>query len=160
MQAQGLSTDPAAVQGPPFNISYNAAIATDKLAGATEGIDLLLSQFNLDAIVAPTDNPPWPTDLINGDHFVVGTSSPAAIVGYPIINVPMGFTFGVPVGISFMGTAFSEPTLIKLASGFEAVTHARKAPQFLSTLPFNTKGEPTEVRERRLLPQRVAPSRI
>jgi len=157
VQAQGLSTDPAAVQG-PFGISYNDAIAADKLFGATEGIDQLLSQFHLDAIVAPTDNPPWPTDLINGDHFVVGTSSPAAIVGYPIINVPMGFTFGVPVGISFMGTAFSEPTLIKLASGFEAVTHARKAPQFLSTLPFNTKGEPTQVRERRLLPQRVAPS--
>ena len=159
VQAQGLSTDPAAVQG-PFGISYNDAIAADKLFGATEGIDLLLSQNKLDAIVAPTDNPPWPTDLINGDHFVIGTSSPAAIVGYPIINVPMGFTFGVPVGISFIGTAFSEPTLIKLASGFEAVTHARKAPQFLSTLPFNTKGEPTQVRERRLLPQRVAPSRV
>jgi len=157
-QAQGLSTDPAAVQGPPFGISYNAAIAVDKLAGATEGIDLLLSRFSLDAIVAPTDNPPWPTDLINGDHFVVGTSSPAAIVGYPIINVPMGFTFGVPVGISFFSTAFSEPTLIKLASGFEAVTQARKAPQFLSTLPFNTKGEPMRVHQRHLLPQRAAPS--
>jgi len=160
VQAQRLSTDPAAIQGKPFEISYNDAIAADKLFGATEGIDQLLSQFSLDAIVAPTDNPPWPTDLINGDHFVVGTSSPAAIVGYPIINVPMGFTFGVPVGISFMGTAFSEPTLIKLASGFEAVTHARKAPQLLSTLPFNTKGEPTGVRQRRLLPQRVAPSRM
>src|SRR5262249_13719190 len=122
--------------------------------------DLLLSQNKLDAIVAPTDNPSWPTDLINGDHFVVGTSSPAAIVGYPIINVPMGFTFGVPVGISFIGTAFSEPTLIKLASGFEAGPHAGKPPHPLSTLPFNTKGEPTEVRERPLLPQRVAPSRI
>ncbi len=157
-QTEGLSSDPTAVQGPPFGISYKDAIAADKLFGATEGIDLLLSQNNLDAIVAPTDNPPWPTDLINGDHFVIGTSSPAAIVGYPIINVPMGFTFGVPVGISFMGTAFSEPTLIRLASGFEAVTQARKEPQFLSTLPFNTKGEPTRVRERRLPPQRVAPS--
>jgi amidase len=148
------------VTDPTVKQQYADALATDKLIGATEGIDLLLSQNTLDAIVAPTDNPPWPTDLINGDHFVIGTSSPAAIVGYPIINVPMGFTFGVPVGISFMGTAFSEPTLIKLASGFEAVTHARKAPQFLSTLPFNTKGEPTSVRQRRLLPQRVAPSRM
>jgi len=148
------------VTDPTVKQQYLDALATDKLIGATDGIDLLLSQHSLDAIVAPTDNPPWPTDLINGDHFVIGTSSPAAIVGYPIINVPMGFTFGVPVGISFMGTAFSEPTLIKLASGFEAVTHARKAPQLLSTLPFNTKGEPTSVRQRRLLPQRVAPSRM
>jgi len=148
------------VTDPTVKQQYLDALATDKLIGATEGIDLLLSQHSLDAIVAPTDNPPWPTDLINGDHFVIGTSSAAAIVGYPIINVPMGFTFGVPVGISFMGTAFSEQTLIKLASGFEAVTHARKAPQLLSTLPFNTKGEPTSVRQRRLLPQRVAPSRI
>ena len=148
------------VTDPTVKKQYLAALATDKLIGATQGIDQVLSQFNVDAIVAPTDNPPWPTDLINGDHFVIGTSSAAAIVGYPIINVPMGFTFGVPVGISFMGTAFSEPTLIKLASGFEAVTHARKAPQFLSTLPFNTKGEPTQVRQRRLLPQRVAPSRM
>jgi amidase len=98
---------------------------------------MLLSQFHLDAIVAPTDNPSWPTDLINGDHFVVGSSSPPAIVGYPNINVPMGMTFGVPVGISFFSTAFSEPALIKLASGFEAVTHARQVPQFLQTLPFS-----------------------
>ena len=154
--AQSFSTDPNVVQA--FGFSYNQAIAHDKLIGATEGIDQLLTLNNLDAIVAPTDNPSWPTDLINGDHVVVGSSSPAAIVGYPIINVPMGFTFGVPVGISFMGTAFSEPTLIKLASGFEAVTHARKAPQFLSTLPFNTRGEPTSVKQRRLPPPRTAPS--
>jgi amidase len=154
--SESFSTDPNVVQA--FGFSYNQALARDQLIGATEGIDLLLSQNSLDAIVAPTDNPPWPTDLINADHFVIGTSSPAAIVGYPIINVPMGFTFGVPVGISFMGTAFSEHTLIKLASGFEAVTQARKAPQFLSTLPFNTKGEPMRVHQRHLLPQRVAPS--
>lgn len=154
-QAQTFSTDPTVVQA--FGFSYNAAIARDILIGATQGIDQLLAQNSLDAIVAPTDNPPWPTDLINGDHFVIGSSSPPAIVGYPIINVPMGFTFGVPVGISFMGTAFSEPTLIKLASGFEAVTKARKAPQFLSTLPFNTPGEPTRVHRRHLLGPRVAP---
>jgi amidase len=156
--AETFSSDPTAVQ--PLGMSYNDAIAADILFGAAEGIDLLLSQNRLDAIVAPTDNPPWPTDLINGDHFVVGSSSPAAIVGYPIINVPMGFTFGVPVGISFFSTAFSEPTLIKLASGFEAVTHARHEPQFLSTLPFNTKGEPTKVHRRHLPPQRTIPSSL
>ena len=141
----------------PLGMSYSAAIAADKLFGATEGIDLLLTQNNLHAIVAPTDNPAWPTDLINGDHFVIGTSGPAAIVGYPIINVPMGFTFGVPVGISFMGTAFSEPTLIKLASGFEHVTQARRPPLLLRTLPFDTKGLPSRVRPSRRGPQRVVP---
>ena len=144
----------------PLGMSYDQAIAFDKLIGATEGIDQLLTDNNLDAIVAPTDSPAFPTDLINADHFIFGSSSPAAIVGYPIINVPMGMTFGVPVGISFMGTAFSEPKLITLASGFEAVTHARRQPTFLATLPFNTKGEPTRVKQRRVMPGRVAPSHI
>jgi amidase len=142
--AASLSTDPNAQQG--FGFSYNEALAHDQLIGATQGIDLLLSQNNLDAIVAPTDNPPWPTDLINGDHFVIGSSSPCAIVGYPIINVPSGFSFGVPVGISFMGTAFSEPKLIKLASGFEATTHARQKPQFLETLNLGANPSPTRGR--------------
>ncbi len=148
--ADSFSTDPNAVQA--FGFSYNQAIAADKLFGATEGIDLILSpkgnslHKQLDAIVAPTDNPPWPTDLINGDHFVVGSSSPAAIVGYPIINVPAGLSFGVPVGISFMGTAFSEPRLIKVASGFEAVTQARQKPQFLPTLSLGANPSPTRGR--------------
>jgi len=142
--AASLSTDPNAQQG--FGFSYNEALAHDQLIGATQGIDQLLSQNNLDAIVAPTDNPPWPTDLINGDHFVIGSSSPCAIVGYPIINVPSGFSFGVPVGISFMGTAFSEPKLIKLASGFEATTHARQKPQFLETLNLGANPSPTKGR--------------
>ena len=141
--AASFSSDPNAIQ--PTGMSYNQAIAADKLFGATEGIDALLSQFNLDAIVAPTDNPAWPTDLINADHFVVGSSSPPAIVGYPNINVPMGMTFGVPVGMSFFSTAFSEPTLIKLASGFEAVTHARQKPEFLTTLPFTEPSPATTV---------------
>ena len=132
--AESFSTDPTVTQA--FGFSYNDALVHDQLIGATEGIDMLLADNNLDAIVAPTDNPAWPTDLINGDHFVIGSSSPAAIAGYPIINVPSGMSFGVPLGISFFSTAFSEPTLIKLASGFEAVTHARQKPQFLSTLPF------------------------
>ncbi len=142
--AASLSTDPNAQQG--FGFSYNEALAHDQLIGATQGIDLLLAQNNLDAIVAPTDNPPWPTDLINGDHFVIGSSSPCAIVGYPIINVPSGFSFGVPVGISFMGTAFSEPRLIKLASGFEATTHQRQKPQFLQTLNLGANPSPTKGR--------------
>ncbi len=152
--AETFSTDPNAVQ--PTGLTFNQAIAQDIQFGATEGIDFLLKKFKLDAIVAPTDNPPWPTDLINSDHFVIGSSSPAAIVGYPIINVPAGLSFGVPVGTSFMSTAFSEPTLIKLASGFEAVTHARQKPQFLQTLPF--PGSTTElVRGHGRMPRTVRP---
>ena len=142
--AASLSTDPTAQLG--FGFSYNEALTHDQLIGGTEGMDMLLSQNKLDAIVAPTDNPPWPTDLINGDHFVIGSSSPCAIVGYPIINVPSGLSFGVPVGISFMGTAFSEPGLIKLASGFEAVTHQRQKPQFLQTLNLGANPSPTKGR--------------
>src|SRR6266704_3318659 len=154
-----FSTDPNAVQ-PGFGMSYNDALAADRLFGATEGIDQLLTQNNLHAIVAPTDNRAWPTDLINGDHFVIGASGPAAIVGYPIINVPMGFVFGVPVGISFMGTAFSEPMLITLASGFEHVTRARRTPQFLRTLPFDTTGLPSRVRPVRRGSHRAMPMHL
>lgn len=152
--AQTFSTDPTVTQA--FGLSYNDALVQDKLIGATEGIDQLLSQNSLDAIVAGTAPPAWPTDLINADHDVLGTSSPAAIVGYPIINVPAGMSFGVPVGISFMGTAFSEPALIKLASGFEAVAQARQKPQFLSTLPFSGP-PPFRVRSRRQIPNKQSP---
>src|SRR5437867_9147912 len=154
-------TNPDAIQ--PLGLSYNQALAQDQLFGASEGIDLLLRQNSLQAIVASTDTPDCPTDLITGDHCVFGSSSPAAIVGYPIINVAMGFSFGTPVGISFMGTAFSEPTLIKLASSFEAVTQARKPPKFLATLPFDTKGMPTPTRvhrRRNVGHGRVAPFRL
>jgi amidase len=95
--------------------------------------------FNLDAVVSATDNPAWSTDLIYGDHFIFGTSGLAASEGYPIVQVPAGMVFGAPLGISFFGTAFSEPTLIKLASGFEAATQVRahNLPTFADTVPFN-----------------------
>jgi amidase len=117
-------------------MTYNQALEIDRQAGVN-GIDAALARFAVEAIVAPTGTPVWPTDLINGDNFEFATSGLAAIVGYPIINVPMGDVFGVPVGISFIGTAFSEPTLIRLASGFEHVTRARIEPQFFPTLPRN-----------------------
>ena len=82
-------------------------------------------QFNLDAVVAPTDNPAWSTDLLYGDHFVFGSSGLGAPGGYPYVQVPAAKVFGIPFGITFFGTAFSEPKLITLASGFEAVTQAR-----------------------------------
>jgi len=110
-------------------MSYNDALKIDHLAGAS--LDAALADFNLDAIVAPTDSPGWTTDLILGDHFLFASSGLAGPPGYPIIQVPAGEVLGMPVGISFIGTAFSEQRLIKLASGFEAVTHARFQPTFV-----------------------------
>jgi hypothetical protein len=88
-------------------------------------------------VLAPTDNPAWPTDLLYGDRFIFGSSGLAAAAGYPIVQVPAGNVFGIPLGISFLGTAFSEPKLIKLASGFEAVTRerAKNPPTFALMLP-------------------------
>src|SRR5499427_5850457 len=124
---------------PAFNgMTYNQALAIDQNAGVN-GIDAAISQFHLDAVVSATDNPAWATDLIYGDHFIFGTSGLAAGPGYPIVQVPAGMVFGAPMGVSFFGTAFSEPTLIKLASGFEAATQVRKhnLPTFAQTVPFD-----------------------
>jgi len=90
-------------------------------------------------VVSATDNPAWPTDQLFGDRFFFGTSGLAAAPGYPIVQVPAGVVFGLPLGISFFGTAFSEPTLIKLASGFEAATQVRahNLPTFAPTTPSN-----------------------
>ena len=117
-------------------LTYTQALEIDRLAGVN-GIDAALNSYGLEAIATPTGTPVWPTDLINGDRFEFGTSSMAAIVGYPIVNVPMGDVFGVPLGISFIGTAFSEPALIRIASGFEHAKPARIVPQFAPTLPQN-----------------------
>jgi amidase len=118
------------------NMTYNQALEIDRLSGVN-GIDKALQDFDLDAIIAPTDNPAWATDLLYGDRFLFGSSGLAAGAGYPIIQVPAAMVFGVPLGISFMSTAFSEPTLIRLASGFEAVTRTRaqNPPTFALMLP-------------------------
>ncbi|MBN2348119.1 MAG: amidase [Bacteroidales bacterium] len=99
-----------------------------------KGIDALTEQHNLDAIIGPTNGPAWNIDWVNGDHFGGGSSSPAAISGYPAITVPAGFVHGLPVGISFFGKAWSEPVLLKLAFAFEQATLHRKAPEFLGSL--------------------------
>ena len=127
--------DPQPIFG---GLTYNQALAIDHDAGAN-GIDKAIHDFHLDAVVSATDNPAWSTDLIYGDHFIFGTSGLAAAPGYPIVQVPAGMVFGTPLGISFFGTAFSEPTLVKLASGFEAVTQVRahNPPTFAATVPFN-----------------------
>jgi len=133
--AETMDTSSPDAPQPAFGgMTYNQALDIDQKAGV-DGIDLALSQFHLDAVVAPTDGPAWTTDLINSDHFIFASSGLAAAPGYPIIQVPSGMVLGVPAGISFLGTAFSEPALIKLASGFEAVTHARTVPTFAQSLP-------------------------
>jgi amidase len=130
-------------------LTYNQALDLDQAAGVS--MDQALSQFNLDAVVTATDNPAWATDLLYGDHFIFGTSGLAAGPGYPIVQVPAAFPkrcasptqptnctqFGVPLGISFFGTAFSEPKLITLASGCEAATQVRahNLPTFAATAP-------------------------
>jgi len=108
-------------------------------AGRADGIDKTMDTNKLDALIAPTGGPAWVTDLINGDNGAGQTSSAAAIARYPSVSLPAGTVFGLPVGISFFGRAWSEPTLIKLAYGFEQVTKARRAPQFLPTADLSVK---------------------
>ena len=144
--AQALDTsgpNPGDNPQPIFGgLTYNQALAIDHKAG-TDGIDAALSQFNLDAVVAPTDSPAWTTDLLLSDHFLFASSGLAGGPGYPIINVPAANVLGLPMGISFLGTAFSEPTLIKLASGFEAATHARFEPTFTGNVTTANTGGTT-----------------
>ena len=113
---------------------YIDALAKNHQLSRAEGIDAVMDRLQLDALVAPTGSPAWVTDLVNGDHSIGGSSNFAAVAGYPNINVPAGMLFGLPVGISFFGRAWSEPTLIKIASGFEQTIKARTPPRFLATL--------------------------
>ncbi len=117
---------------------YVAAVERGPRLAGPEGIDAVIAEHNLDAIVAPTGSPAWPIDLVNGDHFTGASSTAAAMAGYPIVQINAGFAFGLPIGISFMGGAFSEPTLIKLASGFENVVQPRRPPTFLKTMELPT----------------------
>jgi amidase len=124
----------AEAKGPLTDQAYVDALAKNRQLARVEGIDALMDKHQLDAIVAPTGGPAWLTDLVNGDHSAGGSSNAAAVAGYPNINVTAGLIGGLPVGISFFGRAWSEPTLIKLAYSFEQATKARKAPRFLPTI--------------------------
>ncbi|HYU09831.1 MAG TPA: amidase [Gemmatimonadales bacterium] len=120
-QAKGPLTDPA----------YRDALAKDQRLSRTEGLDVAFAQNTLDAIVAPTGSPPWPTDLVNGDHFLGASSTSAAVAGYPSVAVPVGYAFGLPVGMSFIGRANDEATLLKLAYAYEQAAKPRVPPRFL-----------------------------
>jgi amidase len=123
----------AQAKGPLTDKAYLAALAKNQRLSRAEGIDAVMTKNRLDAIIAPTGGPPWTTDLVNGDHFSGGSSTPAAVAGYPNINVPAGYVYGLPVGISFFGRAYSEPVLIRLAYAFEQATKHRRPPQFSTT---------------------------
>ena len=126
-------------KGPLTAAGYKTALATCRSRSRGAGLDLVMNMHKLDAIVAPTGSPAWPTDLVNGDHFTGASSTPAAVAGYPNITVPAGFVHGLPVGISFMGRAWSESRLIGLAYAYEQATRHRKPPSLVPTIIFEPK---------------------
>ena len=124
----------AQAKGPLSEKAYTDALAMNHRMTRTEGIDAILAKHKLDALAGPTAGPAWLTDLVDGDHPDSGCSSPAAVAGYPHITVPAGYQFGLPLGLSFFGAAWSEPKLIALAYAFEQASNIRRKPEFLDTV--------------------------
>ncbi len=124
-------------KGPLTDKTYRKALEKNHRLTRRDGIDMLTHKHKLDAIAGPTAGPAWTTDWVNGDRVDSGCASPPAVAGYPHITVPAGFKFGLPLGISFFGEAWSEPKLIKIAYAFETLNRARTKPQFLATVDFS-----------------------
>jgi amidase len=124
-------------KGPLTSPPYRKALGRCRRLSRELGIDAVMKRHRLDALVAPTGSPAWPTDLVNGDHFTGGSSTPAAVAGYPSVSVPMGIVRGLPVNLSFFGRAWSEPTLIRIAYAFEQATKHRRPPGFRPTLALS-----------------------
>src|SRR4029077_12590667 len=126
----------AAKKGPLTSAKYRAALAKNHQLSRALGIDAVMTKYKLDALVAPTGGPAWLTDLVNGDSAAANAAAPStvtSVAGYPHITVPAGYFRGVPVGISFFGRAWSEPTLITLAYAYEQATRHRHPPAFAPT---------------------------
>jgi amidase len=122
-------------RGPLSSPAYRQALTTCRTLSRTQGIDRVMRLHRLDVLVAPTGGPAWTTDLVNGDHFGGASSTPAAVAGYPSVTVPAGAAFGLPVGLTFIGRAWSEPRLIALAFAYEQATRHRKKPEFPISMP-------------------------
>lgn len=126
-------------KGPLTAPAYRKALTTCRARARAGGIDAVMTRLRLDAIVAPTGGPAWPIDLVNGDHFLGASSTPAAVAGYPSITVPAGFVYGLPVGLTFIGQKWSEAKLIQFAYAYEQATKHRKPPQFLPSAALDSR---------------------
>jgi amidase len=124
-------------KGPLTEKAYKDALAKCRKLSRNSGLDAIFAKHTLDALAAPTGHPAWPTDLVNGDHFLGASSTPAAVSGYPSISVPAGYLFGLPVGLSLIGKPWQEGTLIKMAYAYEQATKQRRAPSFLPSVDLS-----------------------
>jgi amidase len=129
----------AAAKGPLTDKAYRTALEKAQRLSRREGLDAVFSKHKLDAILAPTGSPAWVIDLVNGDHFVMSSSTAPAVAGYPAITVPAGQAWGLPVGVTFIGRPWSEGTLLKLAYAYEQASRLRRPPRFLGTADLSTR---------------------